>query len=70
VLWLGLIVLDGLIVVVLIVALMRVMANWRLSELRDALLNRAYDSWTFQGEPLPGAKPSLVARVIIRLLSR
>jgi hypothetical protein len=68
--WLALIALDGLVVVLLIMMLMRVLARWGWNELRDGLLSRAYESWSYQGEAIPGAKAGLIARVVIRLLSR
>ena len=68
--WLALIALDGLIVVLLIMLLMRVMTRWGWNELRDGLLSRAHESWSYQGEAMPSAKAGLIARVVIRLLSR
>jgi hypothetical protein len=69
-LWLGLIALDGLVVVLMIVLIMRFMGNWRLGEVRDAIVNRANETWTYQGEAIPGAKPGLIARLVVRLLGR
>ena len=40
------------------------------SELRDRLLQAAYDSFMHEGELIPGARPGRAARLTIRLLSR
>jgi hypothetical protein len=70
VVWLGLIALYGLAIALLVALVMRLMANWRLGDLRDAIVNRAYASWMYQGEELRGVKPGAFARVTVRLLGR
>ncbi len=40
----------------------------RPHELRDRIVSVAVSSYTHEGEPIPGAKPNFLARVIIRVL--
>ena len=39
-------------------------------DLRSVLLHRAYRSFTFEGDVIPGVRPSLWTRLVIRTLSR
>ena len=65
---LGLVALGGVFVLLLVLALMHV-AGWRVSDARDVLLNRAYESFTHDGIVIPGVEPGRGARLVIRLLS-
>lgn len=65
---LGLVALGGVFLLVLMLAVMHV-AGWRLSDARDVALNRAYGSFTHDGEPIPGVRPNALARLVIRMLS-
>lgn len=38
-------------------------------DLRSVILHRAYSSFTFEGDVIPGVRPSLGARLVIRVLS-
>lgn len=38
-------------------------------DLRSVILHRAYTSFTFEGDVIPGVRPSLGARFVIRALS-
>jgi len=38
-------------------------------DLRSVLLHRAYQSFTFEGDVIPGARPSAATRLVIRTLS-
>jgi hypothetical protein len=39
-------------------------------DLRSVLLHRAYGSFTFEGEVIPGVRPSLGTRLVVQTLSR
>ena len=65
---LGLVALGGVFVLLLVLALMHV-AGWRVSDARDVVLNRAYESFTHDGIVIPGVEPGRGARLVIRLLS-
>jgi hypothetical protein len=65
---LRLVALGGLFVLGLVLALMHV-AGWRVSDGRDVLLNRAYETFTHDGIVIPGLRPGRGARLVIRLLS-
>jgi hypothetical protein len=65
---LGLVAAGGLFVLALVLALMHV-AGWRVSDARDVLLNRAYESFTHDGIVIPGLEAGRGARLVIRLLS-
>src|SRR5437660_5813017 len=38
-------------------------------DLRSVLLHRAYGSFTFEGEVIPGVRPSLGTRLVVQMLS-
>lgn len=38
-------------------------------DLRSVILHRAYTSFTFEGDVIPGVRPSLAARLLIRIFS-
>jgi hypothetical protein len=63
-----LVALGGVFVLALVLALMHV-AGWRVSDARDIVLNRAYESFTHDGIVIPGVEPGRGARLVIRLLS-
>ena len=63
-----LVALGGVFVLALVLALMHV-AGWRVSDGRDIVLNRAYESFTHDGIVIPGVEPGRGARLVIRLLS-
>ena len=65
---LALVAAGGLFVLALVLGLMHV-AGWRLSDARDLVLNRAYESFTYEGVVIPGLTPGRGARLVIRLLS-
>jgi hypothetical protein len=65
---LGLLALGGLFVLGLVLGLMYV-SGWRLSDGRDVILNRAYESFTHEGIVIPGMRPGRGAKLVIRLLS-
>jgi hypothetical protein len=65
---LGLVAMGGVFVLGLVLAVMHV-AGWRVSDARDLLLNRAYESFTHDGVVIPGMTPGRGARLVIRLLS-
>jgi hypothetical protein len=48
---------------------LRILTRLGWSELRDSLLQRAYKSFTFDGTVIPGMRPHLGARLVIRVLS-
>ena len=62
---LALLVLDVAVGLGLMLTVM-LLAGWRPSELRDVVLNDAWRSFTYEGEPIPGLKPSRFACWILR----
>jgi hypothetical protein len=62
--WIG-----GFYILAMVVVMMVTVGGWRVSELRQLVLNDAYRSFTFDGDLIAGARPSLFARATIRLLS-
>jgi hypothetical protein len=50
-------------------AVMVVLGGLRASDLRERLLNAASHAVMYEGEPIPGVKPPLLARATFLLLS-
>jgi hypothetical protein len=63
-------VIYGLIWVAFVFVLFILLGGWDLDDMRSVLLYRAWRSFTHEGELIPGRRPSLVNRLVIRALSR
>src|SRR4051812_11310182 len=68
--WLELLFVCGLAFGVAALLFMRVMSGLGFEELRGAVVNRAYKSFTHEGLAIPGVQPHPGARLVIRLLTR
>jgi hypothetical protein len=66
---LGLVALEAVVGLLFIFGVMYLVAGLRWSDIRDVLLQRAYRSFTFEGERIPGLAPGIAARLTIRWLS-
>jgi hypothetical protein len=53
-----------------VVFLFILLGGWDLDDMRSVLLHRAWNSFTHEGELIPGKRPSPVNRLVIRALSR
>ena len=60
----------ALIYVVFIFLLFILLGGWDWDDMRSVLLHRAWNSFTYEGDVIPGKRPGLVARLVIRVLSR
>jgi hypothetical protein len=63
-------VMYGLTWVLFVFILFILLGGWDLDDMRSVLLHRAWISFTHEGELIPGRRPSLVNRLVIRALSR
>jgi hypothetical protein len=66
---LGLLFIGGVIWVALHALPLFLVGGLGWDDLRSVILHRAYQSFTFEGDVIPGVRPSLGARLVIRILS-
>lgn len=60
----------ALIYVAFIFVLFMLLGGWDWDDMRSVLLHRAWNSFTYEGELIPGKRPGVVARLVIKALSR
>ena len=56
--------------VVFIFLLFMLLGGWDWDDMRSVLLHRAWNSFTYEGELIPGKRPGLVPQLVIKALSR